>query len=91
MDEDESHQNSQTEEGADETRSSERIHKLLRCDHRQGVILAMTRRKTVKNRQLGVCGDMHVFHIQCTTKIHRRRRRRKRTDVRCMSTTNKLL
>ena len=38
---------------------SKRVHKLLNLDQWEGVILTMTRRKTVKNRQLGVCGDMY--------------------------------
>jgi hypothetical protein len=49
MDEDESQQNSQTEEGATKLGARQSIHKLLHCDHRQGVMLTMTRRKTVKN------------------------------------------
>jgi hypothetical protein len=40
-------------------------NKLLILDQ-EGVMVTMTRRKNVKNIQLGVCGDMHACHHQCT-------------------------
>ncbi len=65
MGEDESKDNSQTEAATDETtRLADRksVLKLLSLDQWEGVMLTMTRRKTVKNRQLGVCGDMRACH-----------------------------
>ena len=35
----------------------------------------------MKNRQLGVCGDIHVFHIQCTTTIHHQEERGVQTNT----------
>jgi len=74
MGEDESKDNSQTEAATDETtRLADRksVLKLLSLDQWEGVMLTMTRRKNVKNRQLGVCGDMHVCHHQCMVTIRK--------------------
>ena len=38
-------------------------------------MVKIPRRKTVKNTQVGLCGDMHVFHGQCTATIQERETR----------------
>jgi hypothetical protein len=50
-------------------------HKLLLFDRWEGVMVKIPRRKTVKNTQVGLCGDMHVFHGQCTATIQEREAR----------------
>ena len=46
-------------------------------------MMTMTRRTNVKNKQVGVCGDMHTCHHQCTVTIHHREERGWVKLIRC--------
>ncbi len=69
-------ENSQKDDATDETsRGRQSVHKLLSFDQIEGVMMTMTRRTNVKNKQVGVCGDMHACHNQCTVTIPNREER----------------